>query len=99
MWFNSFSFLWFFPLVLAVYWAIPANRGRKVLLLGASYFFYACWNPPFVLLLIASSAWDYTAGRLLESARLPVRRKLLVAASLHHELRGAGDLQVFGPAR
>jgi D-alanyl-lipoteichoic acid acyltransferase DltB (MBOAT superfamily) len=81
MWFNSFSFLWFFPLVLAVYYAIPAWRGRKFFLLVASYFFYACWNPPFVLLLIGSSAWDYTVGRGLEIARSPLRRKLLVAAS------------------
>src|SRR5258708_13668769 len=80
MWFNSFSFLWFFPLVLAVYYAIPAWRGRKFFLLVASYFFYACWNPPFVLLLIGSSAWDYTVGRGLEVVLPPLRRKLLLAA-------------------
>ena len=47
MWFNSFSFLWFLPTVLVVYYAIPAWPGRKIALLVASYFFYACWNPPF----------------------------------------------------
>ena len=82
MWFNSFSFLWFFPLVLLSYYAIPSWRGRKLLLLAASYFFYACWNPPFVLLLIGSSAWDYTVGRLLETSAADARRrKWLVAAS------------------
>src|ERR1700748_2157279 len=81
MWFNSFSFLWFFPLVLLLYYAIPAWRGRKLLLLLASYFFYAYWNPPFVLLLIGSSAWDYTVGRGLAVVRSSRRRKLLVAAS------------------
>src|SRR5258705_13238937 len=81
MWFNSFSFLWFFPLVLAVYYAIPGWRGRKFLLLVASYFFYACWNPPFVLLLIGSSAWDYAVGRGLGVVQSPLRRQRLGAAS------------------
>ncbi|HEY6140373.1 MAG TPA: MBOAT family protein [Thermoanaerobaculia bacterium] len=81
MWFNSFSFLWFLPTVLVVYYAIPSWRARKVVLLAASYFFYACWNPPFVLLLVASSLLDYTIGRLLGTTERPRTRKLLVAAS------------------
>src|SRR6267142_815218 len=59
MWFNSFSFLWFLPTVLIGYYAIPSWRGRKIALLIASYFFYGCWNPPFVLLLAASSLVDF----------------------------------------
>ncbi|MCU1231262.1 MAG: putative rane protein involved in D-alanine export [Acidobacteria bacterium] len=81
MWFNSFSFLWFFPTVLLGYYAIPSWRARKLFLLGASYFFYACWNPPFVLLLVASSVFDYFVGRGIAASRDPLRRKLLVAAS------------------
>jgi len=81
MWFNSFAFLGFFPAVLVAYYAIPGWRARKLLLLAASYFFYACWNPPFVLLLIGSSLWDFVVGRGLAVAREPRRRKLLVAAS------------------
>jgi alginate O-acetyltransferase complex protein AlgI len=81
MWFNSFSFFWFLPVVLAAYWATPGWRARKLLLLGASYFFYACWSPPFVLLLILSSTIDYTAGRALAASRSAVSRKLLVAVS------------------
>jgi D-alanyl-lipoteichoic acid acyltransferase DltB (MBOAT superfamily) len=81
MWFNSFSYLWFLPLVLVIYYAIPSWRGRKLLLLAASYFFYACWNPPFVLLLAASSLLDYTLGRLLGRIEDPRRRRLLVATS------------------
>ena len=58
MWFNSFSFLWFLPTVLIGYYAIPSWRWRKIALLIASYFFYACWNPPFVFLLASSSLID-----------------------------------------
>src|SRR4029079_10556789 len=81
MWFNSFSFLWFLPTVLLLYYSIPSWRARKVMLLAASYFFYACWNPPLVLLLVASSLLDYTIGRLLGTIERPRARKLLVAAS------------------
>src|ERR1043165_958530 len=81
MWFNSFSFLWFFPTVLIVYYAIPSWRGRKIALLIASYFFYACWNPPFLLLLVASSLVDYTLGLALGRIDDARKRKLLVAAS------------------
>ncbi len=81
MWFNSFSFLWFFPVVLAAYWSIPSWRVRKLLLLAASYFFYACWSAPFVLLLILSSTIDYSVGRALAVTEDPSKRKLLVAAS------------------
>jgi alginate O-acetyltransferase complex protein AlgI len=81
MWFNSFSFLWFFPAVLAVYYAVPSWRWRKVFLLAASYFFYACWNAPFVLLLILSSTIDFSVGRALTHAVNPRVRKALVAVS------------------
>ncbi len=79
MWFNSFSYLWFFPAILTVYYALPSWRVRKLALMAASYFFYACWNPPFVLLLAASSLLDYTIGRLLGGMGSRRRRKLLVA--------------------
>lgn len=81
MWFNSFAFLWFFPSVLLIYWLIPSWRARKVFLLAASYYFYSCWNAPFLLLLILSSAIDYSVGRALDVTADPVRRKLLVAIS------------------
>jgi alginate O-acetyltransferase complex protein AlgI len=81
MWFNSFSFLWFFPAALLGYYSIPSWRGRKLFLLAASYFFYACWNPPFVLLLVGSSVFDYFVGRGIAASQNPLHRKLLVAAS------------------
>ena len=81
MWFNSFSFLWFFPTVLLAYYGIPSWRIRKVFLLAASYFFYACWSPPFVLLLILSSTIDFCVGRALTITPDPFKRKLLVSVS------------------
>ncbi len=38
---------------------------RKLLLIGASYFFYGYWDWRFLFLLLASSTLNYAAGRLL----------------------------------
>ncbi|HEX4931735.1 MAG TPA: MBOAT family protein, partial [Gemmatimonadaceae bacterium] len=77
--FNSLTFLVYFAVVLAMYTFLPIGwTGRKVVLLGASYVFYAAWNPPFVLLLIASTVIDWEVAKAMAaSQRLPVRRALL----------------------
>ncbi len=56
--FNSFAFLVFFSLVLALYFAAPSPR-RWIVLLPASLYFYASWNPPFVFQLVAAIAITY----------------------------------------
>ena len=77
MLFNSLSFLVFFPLVTALYFAIE-HRYRWVLLLGASYYFYMCWRPEYVVLILLSTIIDYGAalgmGRFTST---PVRKGLL----------------------
>src|SRR5689334_14023617 len=42
MLFVQFRFLVFFAIVFAVHWALRGNTARKVWLLLASHFFYAC---------------------------------------------------------
>ncbi|HYN89597.1 MAG TPA: hypothetical protein VER55_13765, partial [Ardenticatenaceae bacterium] len=59
--FNSFEFLVFFPLVVAVYFALPA-RYHWIFLLGASYFFYLSWKPQYALVLLGSTLVVYVAG-------------------------------------
>ena len=44
---------------------------RKYLLLAASYFFYASWNPKFIALLLTLTAIDFTAGIWLERTDIP----------------------------
>ena len=41
MLFNSFGYAVFLPVIFLLYWAFP-GKWRWVLLLAASYFFYAC---------------------------------------------------------
>lgn len=81
MWFNSFLFLFFLALVLPAYYATAGWRRKKALLLFCSYLFYACWNPPFLLLLLVSSTIDYFVGRRLGKETRPGARRLLVVIS------------------
>jgi len=68
--FNSFVFLFvFLPLVVVAYFAIPAHRARLVLLVLASYVFYAYAKWWFALLMVASTLVGYAGGRALERTR------------------------------
>ncbi len=78
--FNSFEFVLFFVVVLALA-PVLRGRGRHAVLLAASYFFYATWNPPFVLLLLFSTALDYgCAGRIAASSSRWTRRAWLATS-------------------
>lgn len=64
MLFNSIDFLFFFPIVVGIYFALP-GRFRWVFLLAASYFFYAWWKFDYLFLILASTLVDYAAGRMM----------------------------------
>ncbi len=61
MLFNSLEFLVFFPIVVALYFALP-HRFRWVMLLMASYYFYMCWNVTYVVLIVSTTVINYVAG-------------------------------------
>src|SRR3954465_5932023 len=82
MLFNSLTFVVFFALVLGAYWTIQSWTSRKNLLLAASYIFYGAWNPPFALLLFATTALDFYLGRPVAAAGSPRVRKGWLIASL-----------------
>ncbi|MET4141630.1 alginate O-acetyltransferase complex protein AlgI [Pedobacter sp. UYP1] len=71
MLFNSINFAIFLPVVLILYWFVT-NRNLKIqnlLLLGSSYFFYACWDWRFLFLLIFSTLLDYYTGIKMSDAK------------------------------
>lgn len=76
--FNSAQFLVFLPLVVLAYYLVPA-RGKNLWLLVASYFFYLCWNPLHLPVLLLVTAVAYATGRLLAGARHP---KAVLAAGV-----------------
>jgi alginate O-acetyltransferase complex protein AlgI len=61
----------FLPIVFLVYWfATKGNlKLQNVLLLVSSYFFYACWDWRFLLLLIFSTLLDYFTGIKMSDAK------------------------------
>ena len=78
MLFNSIDFWIFFPLVVGIYFIVP-KKLRCFWLLAASYYFYMCWNPKYVLLLVASTLTTWLAGWLISRFRNPFWKKLSVA--------------------
>ena len=66
--FNSMNFLLFMPLVVLIYFALPLKI-RYIWLLLASYFFYMCWNPKYIVLLLFATVVSYLCGLLLEGVQ------------------------------
>jgi alginate O-acetyltransferase complex protein AlgI len=81
MLFNSLQFVIFFPILWAIYLAVPFPRRYLVLLIGSLYF-YAAYRPIHVLLLMVTLVVDYLAGRALERWREPRAGWLIAATSL-----------------
>src|SRR5258707_15702222 len=81
MLFNTQEFFLFLGMVLILFYVSPVAF-RRIVLLAASYFFYMCWIPKFILLLIALTAIDYTAARWISGATSPRLRKIALIVSL-----------------
>ncbi|GHU59651.1 alginate O-acetyltransferase [Spirochaetia bacterium] len=93
--FNSWQFLVFFPVIAVLYFAVTAwvrkNADRtlvrsQLLLLAASLFFYMCWNPVYLCLILFSVAITWTSGILMSDhgsvSRSTGQKKLILASSL-----------------
>jgi D-alanyl-lipoteichoic acid acyltransferase DltB (MBOAT superfamily) len=81
MLFNSIQFLVFFLVVTLAYFSL-SWRGRWMLLLGASCYFYMVFKPVYLLILFLTIVIDYYAGIWLEQAQTPKKKKLLLILSL-----------------
>ena len=62
MLFNTLNFIFFFVAIVAIYYLLPKNSWRKVSLLGASYYFYACFNVAMLAVLLFETALAYWFG-------------------------------------
>ena len=78
--FVHVDFLWFLPLVLALYWAVRERKAQNVVLLVASAVFYGWLHPWIVLLLYASALLDWGVGLGIE--RQPARKTPLLVLSI-----------------
>jgi alginate O-acetyltransferase complex protein AlgI len=66
MLFHTLPFAVFMLVVLPVFFALRKTRLWTVWLLAASYFFYAWWNPYYLLLIAYSTTLDYVLVTLME---------------------------------
>ncbi len=86
MQFNTYLFGGFFVVVLAIHSSPLPWTLRKVVLLLASYAFYAAWDPPFVGLLIGSTIVDWFVAKWMAASTIKRRRKALLCTSLAFNL-------------
>lgn len=71
MLFNSFHFLFFFPIVVILYFTLK-HKYRWLLLLFASYYFYMSWKPAYSILLLSSTLIDFYCG--LQMSKIPDKK-------------------------
>ena len=81
MLFNSFEFLYFFPLIVLGFYIIP-HKNRWLWLLLASYYFYMASEPTLVLFLLISTIVDYFCGLKMYATNKPQIKKIYLATSI-----------------
>lgn len=72
MLFNTLEFVLFLPVAIIGYFLLP-YKFRWIFLLAASYYFYMCWKPEYIILIVLSTLIDYFCG--LKMGQLPDKRK------------------------
>jgi len=87
--FNSWSYILFLLIVFSLYW-ILGKRLQNLLLLMASYIFYASWDYRFLSLIIFSTLLDFFTGKKIHSSKRISQRRLYLMLSI------CGNLSVLG---
>lgn len=63
--FDTINYYIFFPIFLIFYWLFPF-RARIPLMLAASYYFYSCVKPIYLVLIVFSTLVDFFSSREIE---------------------------------
>ncbi|MCE9499134.1 MAG: MBOAT family protein [Leptospira sp.] len=77
MLFTSLIFIIFFLAVYIVYWCLPFQKGKEVIILISSLIFYGSWSVPFLFHFVAFIVINFL---FIESLRKTQSRKVLVFA-------------------
>lgn len=87
--FNSFQFIWLFPIIFVVYWTtgflFKNNDSRRicnVLLLLISYGLYAQWDAAYTLILFGVTLATYSFARLIEVKKAFGHKGYIVASGI-----------------
>ncbi|MDC1504578.1 MBOAT family protein [Winogradskyella sp.] len=83
MLFNSIDFAIFLPLVFILYWFVfKTLKFQNVLLICASYVFYAWWDWRFLSLIITSTLIDYSIGLAIVKQQQQKFKAILLGLSI-----------------
>ena len=81
--FNSLEFLFFLPIVFALYWLCAGRANlRNLVIVIASYAFYGWWDYRFLALLALSTASSYSSGIAIERCKERKIGKWICAANV-----------------
>jgi D-alanyl-lipoteichoic acid acyltransferase DltB (MBOAT superfamily) len=84
MLFNSISFALFLPIVFFLYWFVMNKnlRSQNLLLLLASFIFYAVWDWRFLVLMVFSKSIDFVSAIQIEKSNSGSRRRNFLLLSI-----------------
>lgn len=82
MLFNSVIFIQFHLICVLLYWALPMQRLRQVILLFGSVYFYAWYYWPALFLLGGSMVINYLFSRWIEDAKTDKKASLILRIAI-----------------
>lgn len=84
MLFNSLQFFIFFPIVCLIIlfstYVVKKNIINQIILLAASLYFYMCWKPAYLLLILLSIFITYMSGLYMENKSDKIKKIILSVA-------------------
>lgn len=86
MLFNTYQFIFLFlPVALLIYFSLKQSQNNRSALLWlafASLFFYGWWNPAYLLLILGSVLFNFSAGLMLAKGEgeIPTGQKKILLA-------------------
>jgi D-alanyl-lipoteichoic acid acyltransferase DltB (MBOAT superfamily) len=86
MFFHSWLFILFGIAVVGLFYSLPRGLPRRLLILLSGLYFYACFRPEYLILMLAVVFMDYTVARLMQGSETEKFRKLCLAFSLFFDL-------------
>ena len=95
--FPTVQFAVFFPIVLALSWALMRRQGVwKPFMLAASFLFYAAAEPWFCIMLAGMILGNQAAAQLIFRSEDQRRRKLIVIVAVAADLLTLGVFKYYG---
>lgn len=94
--FNSWEFIIFFLAVYAIYLILPRYRWQNLLLLAASYYFYAAWDWRFSFLILGTTVVNFITGSIIGSSTSHRTRKFSLIFTIIVNLSILGFFKYYG---